>query len=88
MKITSSDAVCKPKAACDASGHDGVIRIEHSITDDLPDGRPTVPVGDHDSFWARVAPLTNSRTQWRRIDIQPHTALPIGVADDREPQTP
>jgi hypothetical protein len=89
MKVLLSDIVRKPHDASTTSGADGVMRIEHAITDDLPDGRPTLPFGDDDSPWTRLAALPNGRTHWRRIHLQPNTALPIGVADDREPfQTP
>jgi hypothetical protein len=33
-------------------------------------------------FWGLVARLPSGRTQWRRIYLQPNTALPIGVADE------
>ena len=71
-----------PQAAIRRRAADRVIRIEHVITDDLPDGRPTLSVGGSEIFWARVARLFDARTPWRRIHFQPNTALPIGVADE------
>ncbi len=82
MNVLPSHIVRKPHDASSASGADGVMEIEHAITDDLPDGRPTLPLGDDDSPWTRVAALLNDRTEWRRIHLQPNTVLPIGVADE------
>ena len=82
MAVSAHDNVCKSHDALCAIWFDGAIRIEHAVTDDLPDGRPTVPLGDDDSPWTRVAPLPDGRTRWRRIHLQPNTALPIGVADE------
>ena len=50
------------------------LHIEHVITDDLPDGRPTLPLGDDESLWALVAPLPDGRTQWRLIHLQLNAA--------------
>ena len=82
MAVSAHDNVCKSRDALCAIWFDGAIRIEHAVTDDLPDGRPTVPLGDDDSPWTRVAPLPDGRTRWRRVHLQPNTALPIGVADE------
>ena len=83
MKVSPPNKVCKCCDALGANGADDVIRIEHAITDDLPDGSPTLPgFADDGIFWALVAPLPDGRTRWRRIYLQPNTALPIGVADE------
>jgi hypothetical protein len=56
IKVLLSDIVRKPRDASSTSGTDGVIRIEYAITNDLPDGQPTVPTfADDESLWARAA---------------------------------
>jgi hypothetical protein len=68
--------------ACHSPGDDGLIRIEHAITEDFPDGSPTLPLGDDESLWAIVVRLPGGRTQWRRIHLHQNTVLPSGVADE------
>ena len=81
--VPPSQIVCKFRNASRAPCADGVIQIEHLLTDDLPDSRPTVPgFADDGILWARVASRPGGRTPWRRIYLQPNTALPIGVADE------
>jgi hypothetical protein len=83
MAVSAHDNVCKSHDASWAIWFDGAIRIEHAITDNLPDGAPVLPGFANDGiFWALVAPLPDGRTRWRRIHLQPNTALPIGVADE------
>src|SRR5690242_4247169 len=48
---------------------DGPLRIEHAITLDLPDGRPTLPIDDSESLWVLIASLPDGRRQWRRVAI-------------------
>ena len=43
MKVSPPNKVCKRCDASRANGADYIIQIEHAITDDLPDGTPTVP---------------------------------------------
>jgi hypothetical protein len=67
MIISSSDTGCKSHHACHVAGDDSVIRIEHAVTLDLPDGRPTLPLDDYESLWALVTPLPDGFRLWRRI---------------------
>ena len=78
---TGAGAVSTSRSHRLKDNDDGVIRIEHAITDDFPDGSPTFPLGDDESLWALVAPLPDGRTLWRRICLQ-NTVLPIGVAGE------
>jgi hypothetical protein len=79
MKVSPPNKVCKRCDALGANGADDVIQIEHAITDDLPDGTPTLPGFTEDRiYWALVARLCDGRTRWRRIYLQPNTALRIG----------
>ena len=74
MKVSPSNKVCKRCDALRANGADDVIQIEHAITDDLPDGTPTLPGFAEDGiYWALVARLSDDRTRWRRIYLQPNT---------------
>jgi hypothetical protein len=83
VKILPSNIVCKTHDALCAIWFNGAIRIEHAITDDLPDGTPVLPGFVNDGiFWALVARLPDGRTRWRRICLQPNAVLPIGVADE------
>ena len=43
MLLSLSDNVCKSHDALCAIWFNGAIRIEHAITDDLPDGTPVLP---------------------------------------------
>jgi hypothetical protein len=79
VKVSLPNKVCKRCDALGANGADDVIQIEHAITDDLPDGTPTLPGFTEDGiYWALVARLSDGRTRWRRIYLQPNTALRIG----------
>jgi hypothetical protein len=75
VKVSPPNKVCKRCDALGANGADDIIQIEHAITNDLPDGGPTVPgFADDDILWTRVAPLPGGRTLWRRIELlQPLT---------------
>jgi hypothetical protein len=49
---------------------EAITRIEYATTDDLPDGRPTVPGFAEDGiWWALVEPLPGSRRRWRGISF-------------------
>jgi hypothetical protein len=65
MILRSSHQICKRHAAFGA-GVDGP-RIEHAITHDLPDGRPTLPPDDDESLWFLVASRSDGTKRWRRI---------------------
>jgi|HubBroStandDraft_6_1064221.scaffolds.fasta_scaffold564371_2 hypothetical protein len=66
MKVSLPNKVCKRWSS--ANGADDIIQIEHGITDDLPDGTPTLPGFAEDGiYWALVARLSDDRTRWRRI---------------------
>ena len=76
MKILPPDIVRKSHDTPSASGADGVVQIEHFVTDDLLDGRPTVPgFADDGLLWARVTSLPDGRSLWRRVYIQPNTVF-------------
>ena len=75
VKVPPSQMVCKFHDAWRAPRVDGVIQIEHAITDDFPNGSPTVPgFPDDGIYWTLVAPLPDGRTLWRRIHLQLNAA--------------
>ena len=75
VKVPPSQMVCKFHDAWRAPRADGVIQIEHAITDDFPNGSPTVPgFPDDGIYWTLVAPLPDGRTLWRRIHLQLNAA--------------
>lgn len=80
MLVSPPNKFCKSH---DATGVDPVIRIEHAVTDDLPDGSPTVPgFVDDGILWALVVALPGGRTRWRSISLQQNTVRPLGVKDE------
>jgi hypothetical protein len=83
VKILPSNIVCKTHDALCAIWFNGAIRIEHAITDNLPDGVPVLPGFVNDGiFWAVVAPLPEGRMRWRRISLQQNMVRPLGVQDE------
>ena len=68
MKVSPPNKICKRCDALRANGADEIIQIEYAVTDDLPDGTPTLPGFAEDGiYWALVARLSDDRTRWRRI---------------------
>jgi hypothetical protein len=45
------------------------VAVEYAITDDLPDGRPALPVDPEGSLWALVPHLPDGSRRWRRIAL-------------------
>jgi hypothetical protein len=70
MKIDSSNDVRKSRDPTRGAGAYGVVQIDHSITEDLPDGRPTLPAGENEIFWSLVERLPDGMTRWRQIIVR------------------
>jgi hypothetical protein len=70
VKILPSCPTCKSHHPLPGSNANCVIGIEHVITENLADGRPTLPIGEADDIvWALAMPLADGRTQWRRTHL-------------------
>jgi hypothetical protein len=59
------------------------MRIDHTITADMPDGQALPPFINDGVVWHVVHPLPGARTLWRKISLQPSTTLPGGAAAAR-----
>jgi hypothetical protein len=67
MLVSPPDNVCKSHDRLCATWFSGAIRIEHAITQDLPDGTPILPGFVNDGiFWALVARLPGWPVSERR----------------------
>jgi hypothetical protein len=77
VKILPSGTVCKSRDPLRASGARCAVRIEHVVTENLADGRLTLPIGEaDDTIWALATRLSDGRTQWRRIELLQKTTTP------------